>query len=671
MCNIGAFSGGECRISLTDSAINISDPSGVELGSWSYNAIRQFRGDEAVVGTFGFTSGRRGPFGVGNYDFFLSPLYLNELKSTLTKYTGTQLGTEKSPERMMYDVSSHQVPISAAQPRCVLHELDSDSIDSQLHTSVSGNRLPVGMHDGNDFKGSSQQRNSLSALSNQYESNRPTIKKQITFQELHSGHSYPIHSDVEIPVGHVGSISDQQKTAFKRADRNRPYVEIDPIYPHRPSGINQSAAATSYKVSTEPFNTAVEPCDDGSGSSIMLEFPVGNRVLEKQTSASDPSNPVYCGRSAMDAHIYDKLPPRADTNFYDNPHSSIYSIPRFSESTSPPPTLNARQGHLSSSPHSITYGTLTKRPLPSTPLEIEERCTSSLNNAPNSTNSGYVDIDIQERANGDVYFQIKNPSESNIVTGEEMHAVSLSIQSPQLARFKSTPEVSSDSIAHKLASEGYELVTIAQQGLLSNLGSAKNLHELSLSNGKEALHLSDDIKVTLGDDDPDGYIVVRSLRPTLPPEQAAYENVVNSSQQTIETNEDEQYATVRNLERDSSENGLYETVQVASNHLVPLSVPGTMNTIQKPLEKIFVPISTETQTPTTTSQLRFRARTVGNILDVEKHTYVNIKCEDDGTILRKGGKPLPTKKPKPAPRNLSSPRLGSTDGESAQLDETL
>ncbi|KAL5457724.1 hypothetical protein EMCRGX_G035013 [Ephydatia muelleri] len=673
LCNIGTFCGGECRISLTDSAITISDTNGVELGSWSYNAIRQFRGDDAA---FSFTSGRRGPFGVGNYDFFLAPLYLSELKSTLTKYTGAQFGTEKSPEHIIDGAGPQRVPISTAQPRYVLHGLDTDSIGDQPHYAggivVSVNRLPFVMHDGNGFEtGFSQQRNSLSALNNQYESNRPTIKKQITLQEPHSDHSYHLHSEVEIPVGHVGSISDQQKATYKKVDRNRPYVEIDPICPdNRPSGINQQSAAavSSYKVSSEPLNTTVEPYID-DGSSSTLDFSVRNRILKKETSISDSRNPVDCGKSVMDAQIYDKLPPRADTYMYDSPHSSIYSIPRFSESTSPPPTLNTRQGQLSSSAHSIHSGTLTKRPLPSTPIEIEQQFTSSLNNTSNSTNSGYVDIDIQERTNGDVYFQIKNPSEPSIVTGDKIYAVSPSMQSPQLARFKLTPDVSSDSIAHKLASEGYELVTVAQQGLQSTMRSDKKLDELSLHNGMDALHLSENAKVIEGDDDPEGYIVVRSLRPTLPPEQAAYENVVNSNQERTELNEDEEYATIHHLERESSENGLYETIQVASNQFMPLSVPGTTNTVQKPLEKILVPISTES---TTTAQLRFRGRTVGDILDVDKHTYVNIKCEDDCTVLRKGGNTLPTKKPKPAPRNSSSSRLGNTtDRESAQFDETL
>lgn len=641
--SVGTFSG-ECRISLTTSTITISDPNGVEIASWPYNAIRQFRADDILNGKFSFTSGRRGPFGVGEYDFLLAPLYFNELKSTLSRYTGNQFGTEKSPERSRDGRSPQQEPSATIEPK---YGLDSESTDGQPRY-VIGNRST---HDGHGYEktqGSfSQQRNSFSSLANHYEPNRPIIKKQLTLQELHGhpSHSYSHHpyelTEIGIPKSHGESITDQHNVS-------RTYVEIDPIYSDKPVStdhLNQRPAASGNVLLTP----TVKQCDTDDGGSSNLDTSVRTRIMDK-ISTSEPSNPVYSGGSQSVTHIYDKLPPRADTIVYDTPHSSVYSVPRLSESASPPPALNVRHGHLPPSPHLTNSATLTRRPLPETPIQVEEQYASTLQFAQRDVNSGYVDIDIQESANGDVYFQMK-PSEPIVVVGEEA------------PRFIPTPDVSSDSIAHKLATEGYELVTVARQGIRS---SVRPFKELSLNKDMEALSLNEDRVASIGeDDDSDGYIVVRSLRPAVPPEPVAYENVVN--QNTMEVNDDEQYATVHHLDRKGSESGLYETVQVASDHIVSAGA----HPMQKPLERTFVPLATEAASPVNTAELRFRTRTVGDILDVEKHTYVNIKCEDDSTLLRKGGVIIPTKKPKPAPRNSSSPRLGSTDRESTHLEETM
>lgn len=651
LCDIGPLCSGECRISLTASAITVSDVNGIELGSWPYNAIRQFRGDDINSGKFSFTSGRRGPFGVGDYDFFLTPLYLNELKSTLSKYTGAQFGNEKSPEHTRDGVSPQREPNSSIQPKYIHYGLDQGSIDGQPHyargAATAGSRSPTVALEGQYLE--RQRNSSLSALVNQSEPIRPIVKKQLTLKELHDHN----HSEIEGTAG-IG-----ESTLFKKSNRSRPYVEIDSIL----SDDTKHPAAGS-KLLSESLITAPEPQGTNEGISDTSASAAGNRVKEKHAFISDSSNIVNCSIPCLDSHIYDKLPPQPDAGVYDTPHTSVYSVPRFNESTSPPPTLNTRQGHIPSSPQHGSSTALTRRPLPSTPFE-KEQYTSTINNVPNNTNSAYVDIDIEERAIGGVCFQISKTSEPNVLGREERHVVSPSLQPSQIPRFKPTPDVSSDSIAHKLASEGYELVTVAMR-------SDKTFDESSLNNNVETLCLNEETrtKITGDDDDPDGYIVIRS-KYIVAPEHVAYENVVNSSQENMDISEDEQYATIQHLETESSDSGLYETVQAGNNLSVPIILSGTPSTVHKPLERVLVPIATESSSPATTAELRFRARTVGDILDVEKHTYVNIKCEDDGTLVKKGAKNLPIKKPKPTPRNSSSPRLASTNRESAHFDETL
>ena len=631
LCNIGTFSG-ECRILLTTSGITISDASGVELASWPYNTIRQFRDDEVMK--FSFTSGRRGPFGIGEYDFFLTPLYLNELKSTLSKYIGHQVGIETTPEHPQGGTSPQQELTSAAPPRS-----EPRYIDDQLHygggVAASGTKSPTMMQSG-----FSQQRNSLPSLANLLEPNRAVIKKQLTLQELH-GHSnrsnvhHPYEAtDIGIPASSKEPITEQRNASLKKAAA---YAEISPIH-------------SDDKLGSSIYLHQSEQCDYNDGGSSNLDTSVRTRSVQKQSfTTSEPSNPVYSGVPHSNTHIYDKLPPRADTTMYDNPHSSVYSVPRLSESASPPP-LNVRQGHRPSSPQSAHF--LTRRPLPSTP--VEEQYALHFRDPPQNVNSGYVDIDIQERANGDVYFTINKPSEQGVAV-EERYVTLPPMQSTEALRFKPTPDVSSDSIARKLATDGYELVTVAQQGLQTFIQLDKKDHTLSKD--------TDILNATAGEeDDPDGYVKVRSHRAA----PSAYENV-NCNQIGMETNEDEQYATVHCSERKSSENGLYDTVQLPVDQFVPITVQSATHEIQKPREKILVPLATESSSPTAnTAALRFRTRTVGDILDVEKHTYVNIKCDDD-TLLRKGGMVIPTRKPKPAPRNSSLTHLAGADS----FEETL
>ena len=76
---------GPCRLHITGTAIIVHQPQGEELATWLYNTIRQFN---SVDNVFSFTSGRRGPFGVGDYSFELPQKKVSEIQKKISGHTG-------------------------------------------------------------------------------------------------------------------------------------------------------------------------------------------------------------------------------------------------------------------------------------------------------------------------------------------------------------------------------------------------------------------------------------------------------------------------------------------------------------------------------------------------------------------------------------------------------
>ena len=76
---------GPCRLHITTTAIIVSRSNGDELATWLFNCIRQFN---AVDCYFSFTSGRRGPFGVGEYCFELPQKKVVEIQKKISGHTG-------------------------------------------------------------------------------------------------------------------------------------------------------------------------------------------------------------------------------------------------------------------------------------------------------------------------------------------------------------------------------------------------------------------------------------------------------------------------------------------------------------------------------------------------------------------------------------------------------
>ena len=67
--------------------------NGVEIAKWPYNCIRQFKAEDET-GKFSFVSGRRGPYGVAEYNFGLEDV--SQLQNALSQFTGAQFSQAPS-----------------------------------------------------------------------------------------------------------------------------------------------------------------------------------------------------------------------------------------------------------------------------------------------------------------------------------------------------------------------------------------------------------------------------------------------------------------------------------------------------------------------------------------------------------------------------------------------
>ncbi len=86
---------GNCLISVNGQALSLLHPSEHSvIARWQYGGIRRFRAD---LNTFIFESGRKGPFGVGEYRFEVSQCELHQLQSSITRFTGATFLTKVPP----------------------------------------------------------------------------------------------------------------------------------------------------------------------------------------------------------------------------------------------------------------------------------------------------------------------------------------------------------------------------------------------------------------------------------------------------------------------------------------------------------------------------------------------------------------------------------------------
>ena len=95
---------GPCKLTITNTAIIVSQNNGDELATWVFNCIRQFN---AVDCYFSFTSGRRGPFGVGEYCFELPQKKVAEIQKKISDCTGAVFSQNRNYNNSTLSVSTN------------------------------------------------------------------------------------------------------------------------------------------------------------------------------------------------------------------------------------------------------------------------------------------------------------------------------------------------------------------------------------------------------------------------------------------------------------------------------------------------------------------------------------------------------------------------------------
>ena len=88
---------GPCILQVRPDALVVKKSNGVALGSWAYSVIREFKFDD-MEKNFLFTSGRRGPFGVENYNFDLHDRIYYSIRETVN-YIARGGTPDNSPHR--------------------------------------------------------------------------------------------------------------------------------------------------------------------------------------------------------------------------------------------------------------------------------------------------------------------------------------------------------------------------------------------------------------------------------------------------------------------------------------------------------------------------------------------------------------------------------------------
>lgn len=150
---VGNFTG-QCMIQLNGQAIVILN-NGVEINKWPYNCIRQFRAEDET-GKFSFVSGRRGPYGVAEYNFKMNNDSLIDLQGALTEFTGAQFsavapgsGTDQQPLQPQQPLPPY--PLTMPRPSVTSTSSSSSYMTSLPRRTTVGGRVDSTSSDSSVF----------------------------------------------------------------------------------------------------------------------------------------------------------------------------------------------------------------------------------------------------------------------------------------------------------------------------------------------------------------------------------------------------------------------------------------------------------------------------------------------------------------------------------------
>ena len=302
---------GSCRLQVTSTAIIVST-NGNELATWLYNCIRQFN---AIDCFFSFTSGRRGPFGVGEYCFELPQKKVLEIQKKISSYTGAVFGHSQTyNNNSLIASTSVSNPSRSVAPVSDRTRSESETIESSA--AVSSNLYP------------------LTSLSNSQTYQNTGFKRVV---------APPIPS--KDPVKTITLQNDQPQAQYVNAMNGSP----KPLPRTMKPSLQKSGLSGAAKPLTQPtYNATSLPHANGSTTLpthsktsqgiVMSTKPVLNPVGSHSDLNTDP---LLYGDQLCSPHG-----PDTKHNFFSvtnssSPPSAVSSSPPSAVSSSPPSAVSS------------------------------------------------------------------------------------------------------------------------------------------------------------------------------------------------------------------------------------------------------------------------------------------------------------------------------------------
>ena len=474
--------------------------NGRAIGSWPYNAIRDF---SCRDGSFSFTSGRRGPFGIGTYRFQLTPTVLTKLTSAVTLITGAQFGTKTSPQQSPKQEESKSLGTSSptfTQQGCPsppdhystppAHGIISNGsygshFSPQAYTDGTYDRLAKPLHSSyssSELRLSCTEQSSCPQLVNKQISS-PGPVRQIKRARHH-------YEEIDLPSSAEGAANTLPCVSTSSSGTN-PCASLstatDPVH-----GIllNSTGSVVYENVCLMKSRGAVVAQRAPARHQQRQQGGIDLMQHPPQLHSGDhcrPTSECTCDPDATT--LQEQIGESNAEEMYDKPRESLYSVPVCSSGEVL--TLNARRGCSQIPPLAL--------PLDSTAHTL----------------SSYLSDEVQDGSS--LYEEI----DSAVVCPRLQHS---SLDKPHSV-CRPAYDVDTSSIAQQLAmEEGYELVTTKRHVGISNV---KCKHVMSgccsLLDMRQGLYVnhqlhnamtSKDAEAT-EENDGDGYVVVRS--PNTPP----------------------------------------------------------------------------------------------------------------------------------------------------------
>ena len=480
--------------------------NGRALGSWPYNVIRDF---SCRDGNFSFTSGRRGPFGVGTYQFQLTPSVLTKLTSAVTMLTGAQFGRTISPEQSSKRRESSSPDHSTSPDR---HSAPSDQatisncsygdrISPKACAEDTYDRLSKPLHSSYS---SSELKSSCAAAQSQ--SPQP-FKKQVSSPGPIRQIKRPRHhyEEIDLPGAVGGATGSPLSSAFTLTSSSSPTTSslvstTSHTDPNRPVSYNcevctfqttngklrdhkhaeslgNAASAVYENVCTFLLaGGAGEPCARPMKQPLHCALECGRKDVAIPWPQCRDDCCLKCSGSDEDS---DGKQTSCADDTYDRPRASLYSVPVCRGGGSGGgvlTTLNARRG-------------CTQVPSLALPTEGMYCNVQSLKSCHQDDGELYEEIDSA------LGCPRQSSAQLQLVSRDDSHLGS-----------KPAYNISTSVVAQQLAAEeGYELVTSMRHAMLVGQGGSEQLY-INQKLHKEMISAKD----AESNEESDGYVVVRS-----------------------------------------------------------------------------------------------------------------------------------------------------------------